>query len=313
MIFSERSKKKPGKVQHTEETLYPVLHVTDCLKDYKTELIGKEVESLWELNMVGSSFSGVLKTADHFHERLQEFGDSFSNINETAGQFAQVREAIAQTVSETKGKVEELKETSLKVEKTYGAMEQTFTQLQAAVTGIQRCMVKIVSIADETNILAINASIEASRAGEQGKGFAVVAAKVRELAEEIKGLANEVDSGIHDVETGTKQLNGSIHNSKKALNTNLDTVKSTDDSFQNIITTAEGAASVQMEISGVIDQSRKELQEICTFFDEIKRQYQEVVKHIERASELGTTKSAMFEDIDNMLSQIPPMIKDTEA
>ena len=48
------------------------------------------------------------------------------------------------------------------------------------------------------------------------------------------------------------------------------------------------------------------------FFDEIKVQYQEVVKHIRYASSLGTTKSAMFEDIDNMLSQIPPIIRDAE-
>ena len=109
----------------------------------------------------------------------------------------------------------------------------------------------------------------------------------------------------------TKQLNGSILDSKEALGANIETVKSTDDSFQNIITTAEGAASVQEEISDVIENSRKELQEICLFFDEIKLQYQEVVKHIERASKLGTTKSAMFEDIDNMLSQIPEMLRDT--
>ncbi|MCI9377416.1 MAG: chemotaxis protein [Eubacterium sp.] len=311
MLFPAKNRKKQGEVLHTEKSLYPVLHVTDCLNDYKKDLIGKEVESLFELNMVGSSFSGVLKKADHFHEQLQEFGDSFSNINDAAGQFAQVREGITQTVSETKRKVEELKETSVHVEKSYSTMEQTFEQLQAAVSGIQRCMVKIVSIADETNILAINASIEASRAGEQGKGFAVVATKVRELAEEIKGLANEVDTGIHDVQHGTKQLNGSILDSKEALGANIETVKSTDDSFQNIITTAEGAASVQEEISDVIENSRKELQEICLFFDEIKLQYQEVVKHIERASKLGTTKSAMFEDIDNMLSQIPEMLRDT--
>ena len=52
------------------------------------------------------------------------------------------------------------------------------------------------------------------------------------------------------------------------------------------------------------------LQILCGFFDKIRGQYQEVVKHIDHASNLGTTKSAMFEDIDNMLSQIPPIIED---
>lgn len=70
--------------------------------------------------------------------------------------------------------------------------------------------------------------------------------------------------------------------------------------------------SVQTEISSVIDLSQRELQSICQFFDQIKGQYQEVVRHIDRASSLGTTKSAMFEDMDNMISQIPPLVKDIE-
>ena len=190
-------------------------------------------------------------------------------------------------------------------------MEQTFAQLQMAVTSICKCINKIVSIADETNILAINASIEASRAGESGKGFAVVASKVKELAEEIKGLANEAESDIHNVEAGTKQLNQSISESAQKLGEGTGIVNDTYDSFQEITQAADGASTVQTEISTVIGASQNKLQTLCQFFDEIKHQYQEVVKHISRASSLGTTKSAMFEDIDNMLSQIPPIIKDT--
>ena len=52
---------------------------------------------------------------------------------------------------------------------------------------------------------------------------------------------------------------------------------------------------------------------IRQFFDQIKEQYQEVLKHIESASRLGTTKSAMFEDMDNMIAQIPPLVRDLES
>ena len=87
----------------------------------------------------------------------------------------------------------------------------------------------------------------------------------------------------------------------------------TEGSFEKIITVAEGATSVQAGISGVIDVSRQELQSLRQFFDKIKERYREVVAHIESASQLGTTKSAMFEDMDNMISQIPPLVNDMES
>lgn len=305
MLFS-----KKGHGMHDSENLYPVLHVAGSLKDYQKELARKEVESLSELSMVNSSFGNVISEADHFQEELADFGQSFSSINQAAGQFAQVRTDITQTVSEAQDMVEELKLTSGQVQKSYSDMEQTFDRLQAAVKSIQQCMSKIVSIADETNILAINASIEAARAGEQGKGFAVVAEKVRELAKEIKELTDDVDTGIRNVESGAAELSSSIQVSQEALGQGFGIVNGTSESFQQITAAAEGAASVQAEISGVIDESQNQLQTLCQFFDRMKLQYQDVVQHIDRASRLGTTKSAMFEDMDNMLSQIPPIIRD---
>ncbi|HBV84024.1 MAG TPA: chemotaxis protein [Lachnospiraceae bacterium] len=302
--------KKTGKNRKNMQNLSPILHVTDNLKEYRNELIGKEVESLWELGMVGSSFKEVMRRADHFHEQLSEFEQSFSDINTAAGQFDEVRGSISGAVAEAQDKVEELKSTSVQVERSYSDMEQTFEQLQSAVDGIQRCMKKIISIAEQTNILAINASIEAARAGQSGKGFSVVASNVKELADEIKGLAEEVDTGIHEVERGTGKLNNSTSISQQALDRNIDTVNSTYESFNKIITTAEGTITVQAEISDVIDNAHRELQTIGQFFDEIKHQYKEVVRHIDRANNLGTTKSAMFEDIDNMLSQIRPLVEE---
>ena len=313
MKFPKKQWKKAGRERSSEESLYPVLHVTESLREYQKELAGKEVESLFELGNVGASFKGVVKKADHFHQQLTDFEQSFAAINDVAGQFEQVRGAIALTVSEAREKVEELKSTSLEVEKSYSDMEHTFEQLQSAVEGIQQCMRKIISIADQTNILAINASIEAARAGESGRGFSVVAANVKELADEIKGLAGEVDTGIHEVERGAGKLNESISTSQKALDCNINTVNSTYDSFNKIMETADGTVSVQLEISSVIEDSHRELQTIGQFFDDIKVQYQDVVKHIEHANRLGTTKSAMFEDMDNMLSQIPPILDDINS
>lgn len=312
MLFAGKGRRAPAKVRE-EKSLYPVLHVADSLKAYQKELVQKEVASLFELSMVGSAFSGVLKEAGHFQGKLRDLGCSFSNINETAEQFGQVRGEIADTVAEAQGQMDALGQTSAEVQKSYETMSETFAQLQAAIREIQQCMGKIVSIADQTNILAINASIEAARAGEAGKGFAVVATQVKQLAEEIKSLSAEVNSGVNDVEVRAGELNQSILTSQETLGQGVGIVSQTGESFQRITTAAEGAVSVQTEISGVILTSQQELQSIRQFFEGIMDKYQEVVKHIDRASRLGTTKSTMFEDMDNMISQLPPLVRDLEA
>lgn len=305
-MFFKKSREKNAQ----SKILYPVLHVTNTLNDYQKELAQKEVESLSELSMVSSSFAGVLNEAENFQDQLQDFDESFSSVNQAASQFAQVKENIAQTVSEAQDMMEELKQTSAQVQESFGAMESTFEQLQLAVKDIRRCMGKIVSIADETNILALNASIEAARAGSHGKGFAIVAEKVGELAKEIKILTDDVDMSVHNVELGANHLNDSIVTSQQTLGQGSDIVISTSKSFEQITEAAEGASCVQNEISNVILESQGKLQTLCHFFDKIKYQYQEVVKHINRASSLGTTKSTMFEDMNNMLSQIEPIMKD---
>lgn len=301
------------KSQREEKTLEPINYVVSSLQDYRNTLVQSEVDSLHELSMVRRSFGNVLQDSEELRGSLMDFEDTFSSINAVSGQFASVKDNIFESVNEVQGEVENLKSSSLQVANYFEEMQSTFDTFQLSLNEIRKCMVKIVSIADQTNILSLNASIEAARAGEQGKGFATVAGEIKSLSEEIKNLVAMVDTSVGDVEAGTDKLNSSIQTSHHALEESLTKVDETYAMFDRITQAADGAESVQTEISRVIDDSRSKLQILSSFFDKMKKQYETVMQHINRVSSMGTTKSAMYEDIDNMMAQIPPIIDDYNA
>jgi len=315
MFFQKRTKNKAkaGKASSwagEKENLYPVLHVAESLKEYLRELVQKEVASLREIWEVKGAFKTVMSDAKAFQGKLRNFEQTFSAIDQTAGKFEEVKAEITRSVGQAQSGVEELKNSSLEVKSYFGEMEKTFVDFQQAVMKIKQCTNEIVKIANQTNILALNASIEATRAGEKGKGFAVVAVEVKNLAEEIKALVSTVDMRINEVEQGTEQLNINISTSQEGLDQSIQMVNETYEMFRKITEAADGAETVQAEIGDAIVHSEQELEELDDYFNKVQQQYQCVLDHISMVSSLGTTKSSMFEDMDNMLSQVAPLIQE---
>lgn len=292
--------------------LHPIIHVSDSLKDYQKQLAEKEVSSLNELQEIQATFQEVLEENATLKEELSSFHELFSSVGEASEQFTDVKTNISVSVGQAQEQVSGLKESSKEVQERFVEMQNTFAEFQVSVQKIKDCMLQIISIANQTNMLALNASIEAARAGEQGKGFAVVAEEVKNLASEIKTLVSTVDVSINDVEEGTELLNSCITTSQDALNQSAENVARTYEVFDQITAAASGADEVQSEITSALQISEQKLSEINSSFDHEDHRFEAVLSHINYANDLGTTKSSMFENMDNMLSQITPIARELE-
>lgn len=306
------SKKRVRTRKNGEPGLYPVVYVSKNLREYQKEMVSKEVESLNELRNIRLAFHKVLREDMKLKENLDTFHDVFASVGEISGQFAEVRDDITGTVGNVQQQVNQLKGSAEQVQECFEEIQNTFANFQEAIENIKKCMKQIITVADQTNILALNASIEAARAGEKGKGFAVVAGDVKRLANEIKDLAGVVEEGIGGVEHEAEKMSESITASNEAMAEGVDSVNTTYDMFDEIISAAGGAETVQDKITATITESREKLNEVKQSFADTEAQYKKVMAHIEKARELGTMKGSMFEDVDNMLSQIAPIIEEYE-
>lgn len=289
---------------------HPVEYIVGNIKDYQKQLSSNEVDSLVELKKVQDSFDHVIQNNEELKEKLSEFSEVFEEVGRSADEFAGVKDDIISSVESAQEKMKTLKQGSTEVQEQFEDMEQIFTEFKDSVNKIEKSMKQIVGIANQTNILALNASIEAARAGDAGKGFAVVAEEVKNLANQIKRLVSEVGVYLDSAEKGTDALSQSIEASQKAMEHSVVEVDDAYQTFDGIIETAHSVDTVQKNISDAAVSAGKELNKIEHSLDAVERDYDDLLTHINRASELGTSKSVMFENVDNMLSQIIPILKD---
>ncbi len=297
-------------VRDDSDRLKSLIYIADSIESFQKELVQNELNSLTEIHDMGEAVESVIESNAQLREQMDAFNEMFDAVNNSASKFEDVKVNILNSVDTAQNKVEELKSSSNEVRESFDEMAQGFENFKSAVDQISDYMKKIIGIATQTNLLALNASIEAARAGAAGKGFAVVATEVRELADEIKVMISQVNASIDAAGQESEKLSVSMENSINAMDRSLKEVDETKDTFKDIIESANGANAVQKEIADTADTASDELGRIGNSFTEINNKYDALVEQLDRVNALGTTKSSVFEHIENLVSQIPPIVKD---
>jgi len=247
-----------------------------------------------EIDQVATAMNEMTSTVQEVARNTQSAAEAADNANIQAG-------IGAQKVSNA---VQVIQSLSTDIEDT----EQSIQELANNSVEIGAVLDVIKGVAEQTNLLALNAAIEAARAGEQGRGFAVVADEVRTLASRTQESTAEIQSMIEKIQLGTKNAVDKMADVRERSNEGLENVSSSSEAIQEMRQAVETMNSLNTQIASAAEEQNVVGNTIAENIENISQ----VSSSTETtANEMASTTHGLVElaaGVHNMISQFEEAI-----
>jgi methyl-accepting chemotaxis protein len=244
-----------------------------------------------EFNVFVAKIAGIMirikNACNQFHLRTGEISNSAQQISNGAQQQARSFEKLSTSVqsnaSYATSSNEIAQSTAQSARSASGEMEDMIQAINTIEESTKKIFVAtgiITDIADQTNLLALNAAIEAARAGEHGKGFAVVADEVRQLAERSASSAKEI-TGL--IKGSSQQVENGVQLSKsagEALERIVDDMGKVASQVKAITESTQAQAKTMEENSTIIDSNASASEEMAVAAEDLAQQASHLMKMI---------------------------------
>jgi len=238
-------------------------------------------------------------SAQYLSEKMGEFVHSVSTSQREGQEIADSTKKVLQLTSDGSVLMSQSVEQMQKIDTIVSDSVEQVRGLDQKSDEISKLVQVVKDIADQTNLLALNAAIEAARAGEHGKGFAVVADEVRKLAEDVTSSVLEITNIVNTIQVETHDVVDSLNDGYKEVKEGIEQIEKTGESFTTIDQSISTMVDSILEIANRLKDIAENSNEMNELIGEIAAVSEQAAAGVEQSTASSQQTSSSMDEISD--------------